>query len=110
VLDDAKRTADGMPGFVAPFFSGDPMIMIEERDYIDREARFAYPTSHTWIHPLGDLVTGLIEAGMRLDWLHEHDAVPWRMFEILVTDGNGLYCWRDKSWLPLAFSLSGTRG
>ena len=36
-------------------------------------AKFTHPTSHTWVHPLGDTVTGLIEAGMRLDWLHEHD-------------------------------------
>src|SRR3954471_7694359 len=104
VLDDAKRTADAMPGFFAPYFSGDPVIMIEERDYIDPEAVYKHPTSHTWIHPLGDIVTGLIEAGMRLDWLHEHDAVPWRMFEILVKSADGLYRWPDKPWLPLAFS------
>ncbi len=28
VLDDAKRSADGMPGFFAPYFSGDPVVMI----------------------------------------------------------------------------------
>jgi hypothetical protein len=54
-------------------------------------------------------VTGLIEAGMRLDWLHEHAGVPWRMFKILVKDGDGLYRWPDKPWLPLAFSLTATR-
>jgi SAM-dependent methyltransferase len=110
VLDDARRTADGMPGFYAPYFSRDPVVYTEERDYIDPEAEFTHPTSHTWVHPLGDTVTGLIEAGMRLDWLHEHESVPWRMFEILVKDGNGLYRWPDKPWLPLAFSLTATRG
>src|SRR4051794_3372272 len=109
VLDDAKRTADGMPGFFAPYFSDGPVILTEDRDYIDPEATFTHPTSHTWIHPLGDIVTGLIETGMRLDWLHEHAGVPWRMFEILVKDGIGLYRWPDKPWLPLAFSLSATR-
>src|SRR3954447_21667973 len=109
VLDDAKRTADGMLGFFAPYFSDDPVMLTEERDYIDPEAVYKHPTSHTWIHPLGDIVTGLIEAGMRLDWLHEHDAMPWRMFEILVKDADGLYRWPDKSWLPLAFSLTATR-
>jgi len=109
VLDDAKRSADGMPGFFAPYFSDEPVVCTEERDYIDPEATFAHPTSHTWIHPLGDIVTGLIEAGMRLDWLHEHAGVPWRMFEILVRDDDGLYRWPDKPWLPLAFSLSATR-
>ena len=109
VLDDAKRAADGMPGFFAPYFSDEPVVCTEERDYIDSEATFAHPTSHTWIHPLGDIVTGLIEAGMRLDWLHEHAGVPWRMFEILVRDDDGLYRWPDKPWLPLAFSLKARR-
>ncbi|MGE0257899.1 MAG: hypothetical protein AB7H71_13075 [Alphaproteobacteria bacterium] len=54
-------------------------------------------------------MTGLIEAGMRLDWLHEHAGVPWRMFAILVKDADGLYRWPDKPWLPLAFSLMATR-
>ena len=109
VLDDAKRSADGMPGFFAPYFSDEPVVCTEERDYIDPEATFAHPTSHTWIHPLGDIVTGLIEARMRLDWLHEHAGVPWRMFEILVMDDDGLYRWPDKPWLPLAFSLTATK-
>jgi len=53
------------------------------------------------IHPLGEIVTGLIEAGMRL--AYEHDAVPWRMFRVLVREARGLYRWPGKPWLPLAF-------
>lgn len=109
VLDDATRSPDGMPGFFAPYFSRDPVVYTEERDYIDPAAEFTHPTSHTWVHPLGDTVTGLIEAGMRLDWLHEHAGVPWRMFAILVKDAGGLYRWPDKPRLPLAFSLMATR-
>jgi hypothetical protein len=29
---------------------------------------------------------------------------------VLVKDFSGLYRWPDKPWLPLAFSLSATRG
>ena len=109
VLDDAARQADGMPGFFAPYFSRDPIVYTEHRDYIDPEARFSHPTTYTWLHPLGDIVTGLLEAGMSLDWLHEHAAITWRMFEVLVEDESGLYRWPDKPWLPLAFSLMATR-
>ena len=104
----APRTA--CRDFLLPTSRATRLIMIEERDYIDPEAVYKHPTSHTLIHPLGDIVTGLIEAGMRLDWLHEHDAMPWRMFEILVKGADGLYRWPDKPWLPLAFSLTATRG
>jgi SAM-dependent methyltransferase len=108
-LDDATRSADGMPGFFAPYFSREPIAYTEERDYVDPEAKFVNPTSYTWMHPLADTITGLIAAGMTLDWLHEHAAIPWRMFEILARDEAGLYRWPDKPWLPLAFSLMATR-
>jgi SAM-dependent methyltransferase len=109
VLDDAVAAPDGMPGFYAPYFSGDPVIYRESKDYIVGETTFENATIHTWIHPLGKIITGLIDAGMRLDWLHEHDAVPWRMFRVLSRDAQGLYRWPGKPWLPLAFSLSATR-
>ena len=51
----------------------------------------------------------LLAAGLALRWLHEHDAVPWRMFELLVKDADGMYRWPDKAWLPLAFSLKAAR-
>ena len=63
----------------------------------------------TWIHPLGDIITGLVKAGLTLDWLHEHDAITWHLFEQLVRDSDGLWRWPDKPWLPLAFSLQATR-
>jgi len=109
VLDDAIVTTDGMPGFYAPYFGRDPVIYCESEDYIVGKTAFQHAESHTWIHPLGEIITGLIEAGMRLDWLHEHDAVPWRMYRTLRRDVEGLYRWPDKPWLPLAFSLSATR-
>ncbi len=53
-------------------------------------------------------MTAVIDAGLRLDWLHEHDAVVWRMFDCLV-EQDGLFRWPDKPWLPLAYSLRATR-
>jgi SAM-dependent methyltransferase len=109
VFDDATRSADGMPGFFAPYYSQQPVAYTDPIDYIDAEARFVNATTYTWIHPLGDIITGLIASGMSLNWLHEHDAVPWAMFRILVKDTSGLYRWPEKPWLPLAFSLTATR-
>jgi hypothetical protein len=60
------------------------------------------------MHPLGAIVTALLDAGLRLDWLHEHDSVTWKMFEALVEGPDGLYRWPDKPWLPLSFSLRAT--
>ena len=109
VFDDAAGSSDGTPGLFAAYFSREPVIDTEPYDYADPDARLANSTIYNWNHPLGDVVTSLIGAGMTLDWLHEHDAVPWRMFRILVKDASGLYRWPDKPWLPLGFSLSAAR-
>jgi hypothetical protein len=54
-------------------------------------------------------VTGLLGAGLILDFLHEHDHVPWQMFASLVNDGTGEYRWPDRPWLPLTYSLRASR-
>lgn len=109
VFDDAASSSDGMPGLFAPYFSREPVIETDPRDYINPDARLVDAAVYNWIHPLGEVVTGLIAADMTLNWLHEHDAVTWQMFRILRKDASGLYRWPDKPWLPLAFSLSATR-
>jgi hypothetical protein len=77
-------------------------------DYIDETMTVVNATTYTWVHPLGDIISGLLRAGM-LDWLHEHDGVTWHMFDVLVRSADGLWRWPDKPWLPLAFSLRATR-
>jgi SAM-dependent methyltransferase len=108
VLDDAAAGPDGRPGFLVPYLGGRAMLFEDERDYADPEARLANRRTVEWLHPLGAVVTALIEAGLTLDWLHEHDCVPWRMFQCLV-ERDGMFRWPDRPWLPLAYSLSATR-
>jgi SAM-dependent methyltransferase len=108
VLDDEAALPDGRPGFFAPYFSKDAVVAQEAHDYVDETATVANATPHTWIHPLGDIVSALIGAGLRLDWLREHDAITWRMFAQLVERDDGLWQWPHRAWLPLEFSLMAT--
>ena len=109
VFDDAALQSDGRPGFFAPYFSREPVVMDEAHDYVDETATAHNATTYTWIHPLSDIISNLMTAGLVLDWFHEHDAVTWRMFKILAPDADGLWRWPDRPWLPLAFSLRATR-
>jgi len=109
VFDDARRLADGMPGYFAPYFQREPVVTEDTTDYVDRAARLWNTMQYNWMHPIGGVVTALLDAGLRLDWLHEHDAVTWQMFATLVEGQDGLFRWPDKPWLPLAFSLRATR-
>jgi SAM-dependent methyltransferase len=105
VLDDAQQQSDGMPGFSAPYFAREPMVIDDASDYADPQAQLQNARTYQWIHPLGAVVSELVAAGLRLSWLHEHDSVPWRMFNCLVRQAPGRYCWPNKAWLPLSFSL-----
>ncbi len=107
--DSTAVPPDRRPGFYMPYLGRARQIEVDPRDYADPTARLQNATTHQWLHPLGDVVTALIELGLRLDWLHEHDAIPWRMFDCLVRDEAGLYRWPDKPWLPLSYSLSASR-
>ena len=109
VFDDAGPRTDQLPGYYAPYFSREPIIEDDDRDYADDAARLQNTRLYTWIHPLSDIITGLLEAGLALSWLHEHAYLPWRMFQTLVEDPGGMYRWPDRPWLPLAFSLKARR-
>ena len=105
VFDDAAKTADGRPGWYAPYLGRQTMIEDHAEDYADPSARLTNTHTPEWLHPLSDIIGGLLAAGLRLDAFHEHEIVPWKMFDCLVPDGDGFFRWPDKPWLPLAYSL-----
>jgi SAM-dependent methyltransferase len=109
VFDDAAEGMNGMPGVFAPYFQAGPVEVDNPRDYVDPNARLANSRTLEFIHPLGSIIGGLLDAGLRLEWFHEHAAVTWRMFAMLVEDERGLFRWPDKPWLPLAFSLRASK-
>jgi SAM-dependent methyltransferase len=109
IFDDEARLADGRPGWFVPYFHRQPVVLVEHKDYADPAAHLANATHVSWLHPLSDTVNGLIEAGLTVDWLHEHAQVPWRMFQMLVQKEDGDWHWPDKPWLPLGLSLQATR-
>jgi SAM-dependent methyltransferase len=109
VLDDEAPQADGNPGFFLPYFHSEALTFNQTTDYADPTACLTNSTTYEWVHPLGAVVTALLAAGLRLDWLHEHDAVTWQMFKCLTKGPDRLYRWPDKPWLPLSYSLQATR-
>jgi SAM-dependent methyltransferase len=105
MLDDETPCTDGRPGFFVPYFQREALILDDHRDYVDPNARLTNTRTHQFMHPLSEVVTALLRAGLTLEFLHEHATVPWKMFNCLVDDGTGEYRWPDHPWLPLSYSL-----
>lgn len=109
VFDDAQTPPGGMPNYFAPYFMTDMLMMNDSTDYADADACLENSEICEWMHSLSEIIMSLINAGLTLNWLHEHDSAPWPVFKLLVEDAHGMYRWPDKPWLPLSFSLEAYR-
>ena len=92
-----------------PYFAAGPIPSDDPADYADPAATLTNARMYTFQHPLGAIVTALARAGLILEFLHEHDAIPWRLYSSLRADPDRMFRWPDQPWLPLAFSLSARR-
>jgi SAM-dependent methyltransferase len=65
---------------------------------------------HGWDHSLGEIVSALIDVGLRIDFLHEFDFVQWPV-KWLVAGEDGRYRLPPgtKGQLPLFFSLKASK-
>ena len=55
----------------------EPLVFDEDTTYVETTHLITNTTTHEWNHGLGEVVTALLEVGMRLTMLVEHDSVPW---------------------------------
>ena len=84
-----------------------PLVFDEATTYTGDVRPIAHVRSYEWIHPLSDIVTALSAAGLALEWLHEHELLPYRLFPMMVpADKPGLFRLPDEEpRLALSFSL-----
>ena len=66
--------------------------------------------SHEWQWSMADIVNSLLDAGLRLCFLHEHPAMPYAAVPGMVKDDDGSWHFRGyEGKLPLAFSILAVR-
>lgn len=86
---------------------GKPIVFETTGTYYEAQDFVAEPgMEHGTVHTLGAIVTALSNAGLRIEFLHEHPFARFRMHELLQQDSGGY--WTVPSGLPripLTFSL-----
>jgi SAM-dependent methyltransferase len=55
----------------------EPLVEDDDSTYVETGTTFTTTTTHSWNHGLGEIVTALLDVGMELTQLIEHDSVPW---------------------------------
>jgi SAM-dependent methyltransferase len=110
VFED-EGVAPGELRLAYPFWSHiQPLRFDVKGSYADPDAPTEGLVEYGWDHSLGEIVTALTEAGLRLEFLHEFDFVEWPV-EFLVQGDDGRWRLPDgsKGALPLFFSLKATK-
>ena len=85
-----------------------PLVMETPTTYSGDTQAIAHPTTHEWNHPLSDIVNAVIQSGLRLDWVHEHELLAWQFSPIMVPRQGKRRMWvlpQGFPRLPLSFSL-----
>ena len=55
----------------------DPVEFVEEGTYVQTDVPLTQTRSQCWNHGMGEIVTAVLDAGLELTGLVEHDSVPW---------------------------------
>ncbi|MCX5514236.1 class I SAM-dependent methyltransferase [Kaistia algarum] len=139
-LDDINAWARAIAGVLKPggrlyFADSHPGIMNHEqigdvirphydwRSLRERPERFDAPTTYTgddtplkvahtfeWMRGVSDVVGSLLKAGMRLDFLREHEQLPFKLFPMMIDAGERMFALpAGIPRMPLALSLQATR-
>jgi SAM-dependent methyltransferase len=74
----AEARPDGLLVVEHPYFeTAAPTVWDDGGTYVETDATFVHNVTHEWNHGLGEIVGALLDAGMDLTLLVEHDSVPW---------------------------------
>ena len=89
----------------------EPMEFVESGTYVDTDHEFSSRRSQSWNHGMGEIVSALLDAGLELTQLVEHDSVPWEALRgQMVRAEPGEWRLRERpERLPLTYTLQAVR-
>jgi SAM-dependent methyltransferase len=73
------------------FYRPEPQVWDEPGTYADFEAETVNNRTYEWNHTLGDVISALVEAGLVLEFLHEHDYTLYPRWPFLERHGHDTY-------------------
>jgi SAM-dependent methyltransferase len=92
------------------YFRSGPDHWQDEGTYADATARLENNETVEFQHTLGDIVTALSDAGLHIEFLHEHPYAAWAALAGISKGGDGLYRLPpEQPSMPLMFSVKATK-
>lgn len=89
------------------FHKPEPIAFDGTDAYADESAVLETKRSYEWTHPVGEVVTALIDAGLGIEYLHEFDTIAWKALAYMEPCEGGLYRLpQGMPRVPLSYSIS----
>jgi SAM-dependent methyltransferase len=106
-----ESVAPGELRLAYPYWEhAEPLTFAVQGSYADPTAEVTATAEHGWDHGLGEIVSALIDAGLRIESLREYPFVDWQL-DFLVEGPDGRFRLPDDTpgELPLFFSIRATK-
>ena len=102
-------------GTIQPFFGwrttpDRPVVTDMPTAYNGDQTPLVHARLHEWDHPLSEIIGALAAAGLRLDFFHEHELLPWRRLSMMVPVTDRLFRLPASAvQMPLSFSIKASK-
>ena len=106
IFDDSQDATE-LRVALSYFHTPEPVRWEPERDYADKDAIRTHP-SYEWTHSMGDILNALIDAGLRIEFLHEFPMLAWRQYPFMEQDKEGWFRIKGDK-VPLLFSMKAVK-
>lgn len=109
-IDEGRE--DGLLVVRYPYFeSEEPQVWDEPGTYVQTDVELRHTVTHEWNHGIGELLTALLDHGLRITSFVEHDSVPWEALPgVMTRDDRGEWSLtEDRGRVPLSFTVQAVR-
>jgi SAM-dependent methyltransferase len=96
-----------------PYFeTQQPIVFEDPTTYVEGDARIEHAVTLSWNHGLGEIVSALLDEGLVLTQLVEHETVPWEALPGQMEQSGELREWQlteRRERLPLTYTLQAVK-
>jgi 2-polyprenyl-3-methyl-5-hydroxy-6-metoxy-1,4-benzoquinol methylase len=88
-----------------------PLTFVNATTYTGDTTVMTHQTTQEWMHPLSEILGGLIDNDMMITMFREHEVLPWKALPCMVPDGQRMWRLPDgMPRMPLSLSLRARKG
>lgn len=95
-----------------PYFEREaPTVWDSDQTYVDTQVPLTETVTHEWNHGLGEVISALLEHGLQITGLVEHDSIPWEALpgQMSLNAAGEWSLDKDRWRLPLSYTLQAVK-